>query len=292
MLYNYLPELEAFETATNNDRTCDPSCLKHLDLLIGHIKRDYGDTTDRLVPLLENGEITYDLLWALFKPNTTVYTTCFGTRKPRCVIFDDGEEKTTKDNVQYYHMNCRYLDFDGSVFGEASIGVNIPKFRGTKRINSLQAFPLQYHQDENAVRAKLIECGRKFVSLMGTHHRHCQGEAFFMDDGKPIRFSVDSRIMIDAATFRKIDPNYSRPRIEPVKTSSDTSPWSELCGEPSSKSALGQVKNNDLEPTRMTEKDLIICCPTVLGFSLDKKIWGEYHLSDVLVAIKLIYVDY
>ena len=92
-----------------------------------------------------------------------------------------------------------------------------------------------------------------------------------MDDkNEPIRFSVDNRIMIDAANFRKLDPNYSRPRIEPVKMDSGSFDLAYLYN-----AVLDKVNNNDLEPTRMTEKDLIICCPTVLGFSLDKKIWGE-----------------
>ena len=39
----------------------------YLDLLIKHIKEAYEPTTQRLLPLLEYEEITYDLLWALFK---------------------------------------------------------------------------------------------------------------------------------------------------------------------------------------------------------------------------------
>ena len=70
--------------------------MKHLDLLIDCVKKVYVSTTQRLLPLLKHGEITYDLLWALFKPNTPVYTTCFGTKKPRCVTYDSGEEKINR----------------------------------------------------------------------------------------------------------------------------------------------------------------------------------------------------
>ena|SRR5438552_4176415 len=145
VLYNYLSELEAYQANSDYDRGPDPSALKHLDTLVNRIKTDYKVTTESLLPLLEKGEITYDLLWALFKPNTLVYTACFGTGKPRCIIFDYGEEKTTKHNSKYYHMSCRYLDFNGNVFGEAPTEVGIPKFRGRKRINTLDAFPLRYH---------------------------------------------------------------------------------------------------------------------------------------------------
>ena len=52
-------------------------------------------------------------------------------------------------------MGCRYLDFNGKVFGEASTAIGIEKFHGTKRINSLGVFPPQYHQSEKDTKAYL-----------------------------------------------------------------------------------------------------------------------------------------
>ncbi len=103
----------------------------------------YASITERPLALLENHEITYDLLWALFKLNMVLYTTCFGTGKPRCVKYQLGEERTTNNGVEYFHLECRYVDFDGKVFGESSTELAILKFRGIKRINSLNAFPLE-----------------------------------------------------------------------------------------------------------------------------------------------------
>lgn len=54
-----------------------------------------------LTSLLENGEI--DLLWALFKPNDPVFTTCHGTHKPRCVRCGFDEEKTSKSGSKYWN---------------------------------------------------------------------------------------------------------------------------------------------------------------------------------------------
>jgi hypothetical protein len=253
---------------------------EHLDLLIEHIQTTYAPTTHRLFSLQESKEITYDLLCALFKPGALVYTTCFGTKKPRCVIYDSGEEKKLESGVKYYHMECRYLDFDGKVFGTVSIHLGISKFHGTKRINTLEAFPLQYHSNENAIRTNLSKCGRKFVSLMGTHHRHCCGEAFFMHDGDTVRFPVNSRIMIDAAFFRKVNPNYSRPRITEragLKINAAIDGYFTFSQSGSDPDDPIQSYGKGLE--EMTEDDLLICCPTVLGFSLNDKRWGEILLS-------------
>lgn len=84
---------------------------EYLDLLIEYIKTIYASTTHTLFSLWESKEIIYNLLWALFKPGTLVYTTCFGTKKPRCVICDSGEEKTAKFRIKYYNIECRYRGF-------------------------------------------------------------------------------------------------------------------------------------------------------------------------------------
>lgn len=70
----------------------------HLKVLINYLDQDYSHVKERyaspqlprtimdyhlhpnsLYPLLENGLITFDLLWALWKPNTLAYTTTYGT---------------------------------------------------------------------------------------------------------------------------------------------------------------------------------------------------------------------
>jgi hypothetical protein len=266
---------------------------EHLDLLIDRMKKTYAPTTERLLPLLQHGEITWDLLWALFKPNTPVYTTCFGTKKPRCVIYDSFEEKINKAKKKYFSMDCQFFDFDGKTFGKAPIELVIPKFRGTKRIDTLPAFPLKYHLDEKQVKSDLVECGRKFVRLIGTHHCHCQGEAFLMHRGEPAKFSIDSRIMIDADFFWKMNPNYSRPRTDLAGTRPGNSLSVVYIGgpppQPPGSPPRDHVKSNDVELDDLTEDDFLVCCPTVLGFSFGDKLWGTSFCSYVAIYIRLIY---
>ncbi|PVH68430.1 P-loop containing nucleoside triphosphate hydrolase protein [Cadophora sp. DSE1049] len=269
LLYHFLPSLNHIEVSSLQADNVDAISTKHLSLLIGSIREIDMPTTQRLLPLLEHGEITYDLLPMLFKPNTPVYTTCFGTKKPRCVMYDSAEEKNTRSKNKYLSMDCRLFDFDGKAFGKASIELVIPKFRGTKRINTLPAFPLKYHPDENQVKSDFVKCGRKFVRLIGTHHCHCQGEAFFMEDGDPVRVSVDSRVMVDANFFWKMNPNYTRPRANLAGTRWVSPPRS------------GQVKCDDIELFELKEDELLICCATVPGFSLDEKLWVEFAVADI-----------
>jgi hypothetical protein len=161
LIYHYLSDLE--ECRQNPSAALDRSTLGYLDLLLNFIRTIYASTTERLGQLLEKQQITYDLLWTLFKPNTLAYTKCFGTGQPRCVRYEFGEEKTTKGGVEYFHIKARYLDFDGKVFGEISSDHAVEKFRRAKQITALEAFPLKYHPGEKHLRAHLTECGRIFV---------------------------------------------------------------------------------------------------------------------------------
>lgn len=107
----------------------------YLGLLVDHTSETYTATVQRLEPFLQGGSITYDLLDMLFKRGCYVYTTCLGTGKPRCVIFDAGVELTTR-GVTYFKLECHYLDYDGHVFGEVGIELAIVKYRGSKPIHS------------------------------------------------------------------------------------------------------------------------------------------------------------
>ena len=104
--YNNLDELELYQRNANTQPTDATTCIKHLDLLVDFIKATYKSTTQRVRSLLRSGEITYDLLWTLFKPISKVYSTCLGSDKPRCITYDDNEDGKISDGLQYYKMDC------------------------------------------------------------------------------------------------------------------------------------------------------------------------------------------
>lgn len=134
--------------------------------------------------------ITYDLLWVLFKPGSSVFATCFGTKEPRCVIFDVGED-VIKNQETWFNLECRFLDYDGVRFGEAGIFLWVLKFSGSKPIESLEAFPLCCYLEYEQLRKELIKRGRKFRELAGLYIRYCKGNVFFMDRGKAIKLKLD-----------------------------------------------------------------------------------------------------
>lgn len=129
--------------------------IEHLGLLVDYLKSAYVNTTHRLLQLISKNLITYDLLWAFFKPNALVYATCSATHNPRCLIYNSGEENTTMAGTKSWIMDCNYLDSNGEEVGSPAFKLYIPKFHGAKRINELEVFPIQFHAQGTSILAEL-----------------------------------------------------------------------------------------------------------------------------------------
>ena len=274
-MFHFLLEITEHHTAKLDPRPGDRTPAKDLDVLLDYLKIEYQTLEKRVQSLLDSNEITYDLLWTLFKPNAEIFTTCSGTGVPRCVRYNFGEERRRNNGTKYFHIEGRYLSFDGDVFGEATEVLSIEEFRGAKQIHLLSAYPLTYHQQFDRLKTHLIECGRKFTSLLGVHHRAFEGKAFYVNkEGKIITTSVrKSRIMVDASFFRKRNPNYKRAKVEPIWDLAGIAGLWSMCDDATYFEEEAPVQAVSKDPNTLPEQDLLICSPTVCGYSLDLKMW-------------------
>ncbi|KAJ5253811.1 hypothetical protein N7524_010991 [Penicillium chrysogenum] len=279
-LFHFLPELD--RCAENMDSSLDhrSAHAEHL-LLIDHLKHVYASTLQRLESMLQHGHITYDLLWALFKPGCHVYTTCIGTKEPRCVIFDAGEEITQNDET-WFNLECRFLDYDGVKFGKAGIFLRVPKFRGSKPIATLEAYPLRHHPSHEQIQKHLVERGQKFLGLAGSHIQHCKGSAFFMNKGKIFKININSRVAVDAAFFHEMQPNYSRPSLRDIgvqdKNSIAVIDIGAMLMEDREREKE-KMRGDGVDAQKLSEADLLVSCPTVCCFSFKEKMFLECAVS-------------
>ncbi|KAK8052294.1 ATPase family AAA domain-containing protein 3A-like [Apiospora rasikravindrae] len=229
---------------------------RYLKVLIKYLDKDYAHVKKNLYPLLENGLITFDLLWALWKPNTLVFTTTYGSPEEHRVFKAEMAEKrySMLKGETYYvegkvrivpallahilfsaapflnlillshiyanHHPAQYFEYDGKNFGFGAMAEELPDFQGSRRIDSLACYPLAYHKDESGVRRNLIERGKKFVSLGGVHYKCHQGLAYYKKKKSVVRVEVNSRVMVDPAIHRRNNPNYPislvRPKVEDI----------------------------------------------------------------------------
>ncbi|OBT60168.1 hypothetical protein VE03_10455, partial [Pseudogymnoascus sp. 23342-1-I1] len=64
---------EATRIETKNDDK-----IKHVKVLLNYLDEDYAEIKQTLYPMQLSGHITFDLLWTLYKPDTTACTTTYG----------------------------------------------------------------------------------------------------------------------------------------------------------------------------------------------------------------------
>lgn len=189
---------------------------QHLKILVQYIDKDYAEIKKSLYPMLENGLITFDLLWALWKPNTLAFTTTYGSPdEPRVFKVEMAEKHFSIMRGEYYYVEGKYFEYDGKQFGFGSMSDEINDFRGARRITTLKCYPLKYHKNEEQLRKDLIERGKKFVSLGGVHYKSHQGMAYYKKKKSIVKVNINGRIMIDPSIHRRINPNYPISLVRP-----------------------------------------------------------------------------
>ncbi|KAK4097689.1 cation channel-like protein [Parathielavia hyrcaniae] len=189
---------------------------QHLKVLVKYVNKDYADVKNSLYPMLENGLITFDMLWALWKPNTLAYTTTYGSHdEPRVFKVEVAEKHHGLMRGDYYYIEGKYFEYDGKQFGFGSMSEDIGDFRGARKITSLGCYPLKYHKNEAQLRSDLIERGKKFVSLSGVHYKSHQGMAYYKKKKAVVKVNINGRIMVDPSIHRRINPNYPISLVRP-----------------------------------------------------------------------------
>lgn len=91
---------------------------KHLKVLLKYLDKDYAATKKTLYPMLESGLISFEYLWALYKPNTLAYTTTYGSAdEPRAFKIELAEKEFSFMKGEWYSIEGKYLEYDGKTWG-------------------------------------------------------------------------------------------------------------------------------------------------------------------------------
>lgn len=185
MLFLFLEEMRAYirllkisskQEKKKKARKAAATKAQHLKVMVKYLDKDFAETKKTLYPLLENEMITFDLLWALYKPNIVVYTPTYNdNEQPRAFRIEYATKESSIMNGCWYSVEGRYLEYDGKAFGMGSMHADVPAFKGSRKISSLACYPIKYHKNVEELKTKLIERGKKFVALKGMNYRFHQG---------------------------------------------------------------------------------------------------------------------
>lgn len=266
MLFLYLEEMREYadtldQSATGRKRKEKKALTnqaQHLRVMVRYLDKDFAEIKKNLYPMLENNQITFDLLWALYKPNAIAYCSTYGDQdEGRAFKIDFATKEANFMKGSWYNVEGRYLEYDGKSFGMGTLHTEVSSFQGVRKISSLECFPIQYHKDPEKTREQLIERGKKFVQLQGMNHRYHKGMAYAKRKKQILKINIDGRIMVDPAIHRRINPNYP---VSTVKKDSlegnngDDSDDECGCGDESSSDDGANNQNTPSEDTIQERK--------------------------------------
>ncbi|THH06995.1 hypothetical protein EW146_g9450 [Bondarzewia mesenterica] len=277
LLLAFLPHFKNYLADASSKESPDDDVVTHVSFLIDFLETEYSTTVKKIHDLVSHGEITFDLLWAIFPPLSIVFTSCPVTSEPRAVRLQDIRLRMNMDCSRYWTLRCEYVDAteeSASQFGLASITLTIPEFDGVAKIVELSSFPFYLHPNVDNIRMKIVERGRKWVSFNGVHHMQYNGVAYKNGSDK---IRVNGRIMIDRGTFANFNPNYERQSASRSLYSDDLLSFLWDNSDDPMKGDRDVVSAAD----RLKDDDLLLTSPIVYGFGLVHKQWLEFNVENV-----------
>jgi hypothetical protein len=183
-----------------------------------------------------------------------------------------------------YQLTVEAIDWNGNNFGRSIEVIRLLEFKGTVPILALKAFPLSFHPHQDKVKELLINRGRKFERLAGSHYKEYDGFAVSWDkDKNEIPCHCQGRIIIDSDCFRRFSP-ISVPAIEPLTAKEGAQvPGCATKQLEATQDTLDSIyifgKQAKEDRVRLTEMHHLTCLPRVRGYSLKKKQWLKFYLD-------------
>lgn len=235
----------------------EQSVLEDLQTALDFLDNEFASERLSLDSLQANGDITYDLLWAIFPPNIEGFTEENTLSEPQAFRFMSGEYWETQRG-NWYHISGSVLNHNGVNFGWGTLTIKIPEFDGTIKITDLAAFPFRFHHDRDNQRDLLLERGQNFLRLLKPALHQYNGQAVHEEVGKDgpeeRQFLATGRIMVDPEAYYDHSPNQ----------------W--LVRGPS-------VSRRSVAPQSLNDGDKIFCFHRILGFSFMQKRWASFAVS-------------
>lgn len=185
------------------------------ELLIGDIQagifyvNEYmGSTLKDVKHMVSQREISFDKAWALFFPNSLVYSHHTDTDQDTVLIVRRSEYKTRRNHSEFLEVVCDVVHDDGQEFGLARCVLEIDGYHGTRPITSLHVYPLQYHNDNDGVYSRAIKSGKHLVQLPTHSFREISGRASRRVARRELKRGLEHE---DVRLFSLVIPTYPCP---------------------------------------------------------------------------------
>lgn len=278
----------------------------HAKLLHSLLAEEFKEVIESSKDMMEQGVMTYELLWTLFQPGSHVYARVQG--QDRVFRLHSSKYGADRNGNPVYWISAQYIDYDGTRFGSNKLNIQIPRYEGTKPIAHLAVFPLAFHTTKDDIKSKLEQRGAKMEALAGSHYRAYNGVGWKVGNmGQIEKYSIKGRIVIDGYGWNRFNPNYSvyvtALHIKDTNTAvgfgggdskgdgddgyggadydGDGNGDSDDAGMPMDGFFVEEDDDNGPSKVELSEEQKLICSPFVRGYALKEKIWLNFFVNAV-----------
>ena len=173
-LFHYRKELLSY-----GSRQRDRAAIEHLRLLLDYMWQVLESQLMSYSSLMESPNsapsLSFENLWMAFKPGSYMYhqwqDTGFVFR-----LISMTKAKTIID-VNDWRVKGEQISYDGKQFGYVTRRHSIRPYEGIRALEQLLFYPLLYSSNLEEIKRKMIERGKKYVSLNNVHHKKYDSKA-------------------------------------------------------------------------------------------------------------------
>ncbi|CAE6483941.1 unnamed protein product [Rhizoctonia solani] len=235
--------------------------LREIKLVYEFIKDEFQKVEEKLEKLTADGMISWNLLWAFIRRGQRLETIHAATGEKIGFIMTGWDYDTDMSGKRLFVISGRWLEWTGHRYAEQELTRSVPEFSGLKKSADLSVCHLSDETFE-----ELMGRGRTYAKYAGIHHLNyssniIQGER---------KLRAEGRLMVDVASFRRMNPNADRWDYDDPRHSSSRRARENMA---SSRTTISE-----------DDEDLILLPPTLHGYSFVAKAWGQIlveHLSPI-----------
>ncbi|PYH94743.1 AAA family ATPase [Aspergillus ellipticus CBS 707.79] len=256
------PDLMRIKEEEKKKTPPNQQLINDIGTALRFVEEDYESQILSLKSLLEQKQITWDLLWAIFPPREVIIAPNFGLLNQEQAFHLKASSYEQRPNgQQYFAASGLLIKQDGQDFGTASAALEIDKYDGARTIGSLNFFPIKHHVEESKVRERLIARGRKYIALLEqpacrdyTTPNAVKDVMRGNGDSVPEKFNALGRVVVDPTGFWLYN-----------SSSEINKPWVYAEGQ--------------LDTVGLSDDQLLICSSCINGFSFTQKSWCQLAVT-------------
>ena len=268
----------------------DPVKL-HVKLLLWVMGDMFSELKVRQIHFKENGLVDFKHAWTLFPRGSTIYSYELNAEflgKVETTRYDYGR------GGECLIIKVKTMTFNGDSFVWKDKELVMLRFAGYKPVGELAHYPLSFHPEGDAIKARCIARGKKMLDLQGLTYCCYKGIALENpeDPDRTRKHNVEGRVLIDTVGYNKYHLNKGSREDSDPKSDKNcaTTPNAKAAkdGSNTGDKSVQIVRQYHLsDEEQLANKKAMLSCEDDLGFmselvggyALNNKIWSTFSIS-------------